>query len=580
MLATWNSILVKCGRLLAHPRLWRFLLHPATRYVIAWCIAFGIAGISFYVAWTYYDETTEGYYRNRGHTTIDFGGQYLMGRMLVRGYARHLYDRHYQRMLLREVYPTEDEDPAQERSDVDNLMEWLMDAHEAEMAPADQAADAAATLAAPDPLAGAALVVAERLRSKHVGGPLYPPINAFVYSPLALMTPHWGYRTSQILGIVLAFVAGLAAQRLSEGRIWWPMAAAFIMIFPGYSGSLALGQNAALTLAILMWGWAFIACGRPGWGGFIWGLLAFKPVWAAAFFLVPLLTRRWRVCVTMLATGLALALLTLPAVGLESWRDWLRIGREATEIYKADQNWIELGRDLLTIPRRWFNFDLEKQTTAAEPAPTVPRNWFDFHAVSWQDRHDNPAMALAGWLIWLAAFELTVRVAMLCRDQARAVTGPAAAFLLLGAWMSCFHFMYYDVLLGALPVFLLFTRPRRYLEPILVAIVPLRDTHADDVLRPYYRPRLFLEDSPLVFLPARPRQVWVVNRMVPSLVTVLLATSLVFPEIGLGLRDHIPYDTVCLMALWLWCGWLWLLNKKDGVRGEESEVGEEEATDP
>ena len=29
------------------------------------------------------------------------------------------------------------------------------------------------------------------------------------------------------------------------------------------------------------------------------------------------------------------------------------------------------------------------------------------------------------------------------------------AFVLLGAWLSCYHFMYYDVLLAALPIFLL-----------------------------------------------------------------------------------------------------------------------------
>ena len=56
---------------------------------------------------------------------------------------------------------------------------------------------------------------------------------------------------------------------------------------------------------------------------------------------------------------------------------------------------------------------------------------------------------------------------------ARATDGPAAAFVLLGAWMMCYHFMYYDVLLAALPVALLFMQPRRWLEPIFVAVLPL-----------------------------------------------------------------------------------------------------------
>ena len=43
-----------------------------------------------------------------------------------------------------------------------------------------------------------------------------------------------------------------------------------------------------------------------------------------------------------------------------------------------------------------------------------------------------------------------MRLAVLRRRQAAAPDGPPAAFLFLGAWMCCFHFMYYDALLGAL----------------------------------------------------------------------------------------------------------------------------------
>ena len=51
-----------------------------------------------------------------------------------------------------------------------------------------------------------------------------------------------------------------------------------------------------MSLAIIIWGWALYSRGYETAGGLVWGLLAFKPVWAAAFFLAPLLTRRWRAC--------------------------------------------------------------------------------------------------------------------------------------------------------------------------------------------------------------------------------------------------------------------------------------------
>jgi len=50
---------------------------------------------------------------------------------------------------------------------------------------------------------------------------------------------------------------------------------------------------------------------------------------------------------------------------------------------------------------------------------------------------------------------------VLRRKQARETTGTVAAFLLLAGWMNLLHFMYYDTLLAALPIFVLLTEPRR-----------------------------------------------------------------------------------------------------------------------
>src|SRR5262249_4522780 len=148
-------------------------------------------------------------------------------------------------------------------------------------------------------------------------------INALVMAPFGLFPPRVAYRLSQGVNVLLAFLVGWGVCRLTEGRIWCPIATAVVLVFPGFAGAINLGQNAVLALTFLTWGWLFIARGRPVLGGLTWGCLAFKPVWAAAFFLVPVLTRRWRVCCAMLAAGAALALLSLPVVGWASWLDWL-----------------------------------------------------------------------------------------------------------------------------------------------------------------------------------------------------------------------------------------------------------------
>src|SRR5262249_39194705 len=216
-----------------------------------------------------------------------------------------------------------------------------------------------------------------------------------------------------------------------------------------------------------------------------------------AFFLVPVLTRRWRMALTMLGTGTILALLTLPFVGWHSWLDWLQVGREANQTYNIDQNWIECSRDLLSAARRWLiDFTL--------PMEERDRNWL--------------TSALVGWGLLLFVLESTIRTACLRWHRPATVVGAGAAFILLGAWLCCYHFMYYDVLLAAFPVLLLFTEPRRYLEPIVLSATASGTT--------------------------------VLNRFAPTILALLIVTQ---PLWYIERWRMPPGDTALLLVLWLWC---------------------------
>lgn len=590
----------------------KVLRHWLPYYVLAWLAAAAASAIALYYAHHCFDNPDR-QDKNGGHATIDFGGQYLMGRMLVTGNARELYNRAAQRRVLREAYPDEDGNP-KERGDVENLMWWTMGSDDPEQQKAigtfllpfgatdplsaslilvtcerkvwakgrdDKAAEFLLPLGAADPLSASVVLAAckgegwtqdraEKAAERRVGGPLYPPINALVYAPLALMPPRTAYHVQQYFNLVLVFVAAAGARYLARGRVWWPVVAAGIMVFPGFAGSINLGQNATLTLAILVWGWALVARGRPVLGGAVWGLLAFKPVWALAFFLVPLLSRRWRVCLAMAASGAALALLTLPFVGLHSWLDWLAIGKEAAALYDVEKNWIFLSRDLLSVPRRWL-IDFEK--------PLGER----LDVTLWPDTHWSmptwvPTLVI-GWALVVFVLESTVRLAVLRRRQPAPPDGPPAAFLYLGAWMCCFHFMYYDALLGSLGLFLLFTEPRRYLAPLLVALAPLRNAVAGPAVAAYHRPAVPDALPPPVSLDLTPRGVWALNRMAPTAYFLLVAIQYVFPVLGWGSHWGTPWDTFCLMGVWAWCGWQWLRRGEKVATAWEDGEPEEPAID-
>jgi arabinofuranan 3-O-arabinosyltransferase len=545
-----------------------FLLRRGVRRALAWLVVVACTIVAVDYAWICYDKPTrrDG---NYGHATIDFGGQWLMGRMLVTGNGQRLYDRIAQRRVLEEAYPRADSEdprlteqisgflaplagsdplnvavlevagPEPDVGDSQRLLGWMMGEDNPEAAAL--IGGYLAPLAARDPVGATAVLLAGREHFRPVdpqlGGPLYPPINSYLYAPLGMLPPRAAYRLMQTLNLVLTFAIAVLAQRITGGRVWWQVAVPILMVFPGYSGALNLGQNSLISLFVLMLGWRQLQQGRLGRAGMAWGLLAFKPVWAVAFFLVPLLTRRWRMAATMAATGAVLAVATLPVVGWHSWQEWLSIGSLATVDYACCETWIFLSRDLIGVPRRYlltFSHDF-----AVADDPGAGR---------------ATALGLGLWMLPLAVtIAATIRRG---RSAARVTAGPQAAFVLFGAWMACYHFMYYDVVLAYLPCCLLHAEPRRLWRRSTGGLPP---------------------------------GTW--RGLARAAVTTALLISLsLFAYLGTVWDSEYhfpPWDTLCIALLWLWCDLAWgqgsvramqLGESGPGVGGPHERLSDEDGT--
>jgi hypothetical protein len=478
------------------------ILGPRGRYVLTWIVALAITvGVAIRARHAFdgrYMEKPADQHRadgNLGHALVDFGAQWLMARMIVTGHGDELYHRDVQREILTATYPRSDESPEQDESDAERLLGWLVTAP-------PRSAD-----------------------EPKIGGALYPPIQAILYAPLGLLEPRPAYRLTQCVSLVLTWLAGAAFAGIARGRVWWPLATSVLMIFPGYAGALDLGQNSILSLTILLCGWWLVTGGHDVAAGVLWGFLAFKPTWAVAFLLMPLLTRRWRMALAMVATGFLLALATLPVVGWEQWSHWLRIGRHAAAAYDVDENWIFLGRDLLGIPRRWL---------------------LDFQ----QDREirDRALASVLGIGLWLSVVGTTAAIAFLRRDLMNRDDGAAPTFVGLGAWLSCFHFIYYDALLAAFPVALLFSDTRHYMQPVRLDVV------GDDVATDRPRTLRLLNSFVLncLALLALYEQA-LMHLKIDFAITA--ATELGLRPIQFSTRQAgTPWDTFGLLALWAYCG--------------------------
>jgi hypothetical protein len=537
-------------------RSYQILTDRRVRYAIAWAVCLALAGDRMYTARHAFDKGPPSdpaqkdwhikpdRYRadgNDGHAQIDFGGQWVHGRMVAAGYADRLYDRNAQWEVVRAAYPRDVASPWVKREsfpkapgvplytpddprhDDDWMMYWFMGKDSPRWADAGRAVTL--PFAAADPFAAAALLTAGEgiltpdvigeVNRKQLGGPLYPPIQAFLYAPLAVTnSPQAGYRAFQWVCLAATFLTGLAVSVFSNGRVWWPVATAAVMLYPGYRAGLELGQNAIVTLAVVAIGWAVASRGRESLGGAVWGLLAFKPVWAAAFFLVPLAQGRWRFCGAMLLSAAGLAAATLPFVGAHGWLDWLAVGREGSELYLVNKNWVALSRDLFGLPRRLL-IDF-----------TVP-----------EARRGSPLAATCGWSLWGLVFVATFVVTL--RRGDRRPSGLAAGFLALGAYLCCYRFMYYDALLSAFGVALLFAD--------WPALIPPSGRHGlRGLLDRCWNAAL---SFPVVVLALMfVLENWLVR-------AEFEATVPGFPGRTVGTGSIYPWDTALILMLWLWAGW-------------------------
>jgi arabinofuranan 3-O-arabinosyltransferase len=555
---------------LLDPLRWaRALARPRPRYLLSWAAALAGLSIACFYALTWGNDPRRGD-GNNAHTNIDFGGQWLMGRMVVAGRGPHLYHRNHLREVATAGFPREAEAPDQPVHDADALMDWTMGRDDPD-APATFASFLA-PLAARDPLSASALLnagtapedglwTAERLKAvttPRVGGALYPPVHALLWSPLSLLPPQQAYRTFQLLIVGLIFLTGWVIERLTTpgqqeevpgpGKVWWPLAILYLLSFPGCSAALNLGQNPMVSLALLVLGWWLLDRGRPYSAGVAWGFLAFKPVWAAAFLLVPLLTRRWRMAAAMCLTGAALILATLPFVGWRAWLDWIAVGRIGARGYVLYENWVFLSRDLVGLPHRWM---------------------LDF-ADGWATNPERTLPTVLGWTLWAAVLAGTVFLAWKKRREPAPLAGPGAAFVLLGAWLACYRFMYYDVLLAALPVILLFRGPGRYFAVRFLRACDREAMDRQPAWWDYYRPAL--KDPtppPAALLPGAGKARWVYNPFPPTLLAYLIVVP--FLAAHLDHSHHFPpFSTLGLLALWGWCGWKWWASEE---RREDETVG-------
>jgi hypothetical protein len=566
--------------------------------------------------WEYRRARADG---NNGHTWIDFGGQYVFGRTAADGHWRELYHRDTLRRTAEAAYPMhlnprsvqmyhdyrgdrpsdlkfEDYTPDSGRL----LQSMVNDAVENERnSRLGSVVGAAFSGGAGNPFAAAAgaAVAEERIEADKasekqllgkplLGGPLYPPVHAILYAPLGMIRDtQRAYFLFQLLSVVAVFASGLAVRAISRGRVWWSVATITLFLLPGMRAGLDLGQNHAITLGIVLVGWAVAARASEFGGGMVWGLLAFKPVWGLAFILAPILLGRWRFVAGTAVVGCGLCAATLPFVGVEGWKNWFEVGQSANKTYNTDENWINLSRDLSGIPKRLL-IDFSK------PRPEGGELWINAIGMSLQAGVGLLTVVIgvgAGRWKWLLRggpfprvwrvqqwFKGTAAAEYLLRGYGTDYIGLRAAFVLFGGYLTCYKFMYYDSVLTGLGLAALLAYPRWQLAGWRAELRQLAQSPAAR------RTFLFVSSAPLTLLLLLlltdnaflycGQQVTLANdqflKDIPDpsgaththkaddgTPTTSVKTVQTTRQLKMRFDYNHPVETFLVVILWGWCGW-------------------------
>ncbi len=389
-----------------------------------------------------------------GHITCDFAGQWMHGRAFFKQECDRLYY-------------------------IDAGKEWLADGFEQPKL---------------DEMIGDIL---KKGRSKEfpesgIEGPLYPPTASMLFSVLAPYKPQTAHALAIYSYLLMGIGCGWMISQITRGRLQTSEAALMLLLFPNNYMGLMLGQNQMLTLTIIVGGWYCFSKGLPLVGGLVWGLLAYKPVFAVALILVPIALPSLRMLIGMGLGGFVFVLATLPFThGPAPWFRWLEVGKRSEHLYTIDRNWIWMSRDLVGLPRRkmWDAESLNDQVRynigVWQPGARwgyvdkdgdyifAPAIWLFWHDKFDENKHqhvyqewENGVLRstwwpnVVGWSLLGGVAGITVLLGWLTGRAGpmtidpRQATGPRAVFLLTGGLLCVYHFMHYDLVTFALPVIL------------------------------------------------------------------------------------------------------------------------------
>ncbi|MBN2561499.1 MAG: DUF2029 domain-containing protein [Phycisphaerae bacterium] len=193
-----------------------------------------------------------------------------------------------------------------------------------------------------------------RQRNEILGCFNYPPPAAVAYAALAWMPMATAAVVNAYLSLGLALLfAWLLARSLHVRLTWLPVAIA-ILAYPPFFINLSLGQNAVISMCVLIGAWCLCNSRRDLLAGLVLGLLVCKPNWLLAVGWIPLVHRRWRVLFGLSLGAASILAATLLVTGLQPFLDYGHLFRKVAHLNGLPGYALDLKYNALGLFRKWL----------------------------------------------------------------------------------------------------------------------------------------------------------------------------------------------------------------------------------
>ena len=258
----------------------------------------------------------------------------------------------------------------------------------------------------------------EGLHMSGIGWLTYPPVQGILYAPFGATSPSSAQWWMVQISLCAVIIAAIGMSRVPSGGVPASVVVLTLLFQPAFFSNVGSGQNATVTLAIIVVGWSLLLRDRAVLAGAVWGLLAYKPTWGLAVCWIPIVTGYPKAYLGMFASGMVLVITSIAICGAHAWAEWFEIARQVEAGYASNSDWVWARRDLVGLLQHIFG--------GVSPI------------VSWG----------------ISAIVVLV-TALVHNKRSCDISGRIQGSLLFcGVVLSCTKFMYYDILM-ATPAFLL-----------------------------------------------------------------------------------------------------------------------------